>query len=271
MNVAEHLDQTYAEVDGHKLKLDLYLPAGSEGRPLVMYIHGGGWRKGSRKRCPVKNWALPADYPVASISYRLSDQALFPAAIHDAKAAVRWLRAHAKEYGYDGDRIVAAGGSAGAHLALFLGVTNGMEEWEGEVGEHPDTSSDVQAVIDYWGPSDFPLRAKTNPRRALTTTGGSYIWLGGKDGRIDPEVERRASPVTWVSEGDPPLLIFQGDADPVVLPVQSERMAEGYREAGLDVTLHLIPGGKHGAWQASRPPWSDRTVEWLRERLGSKP
>lgn len=155
-------DVVFATVDGHELKLDLYLPKEVNDPPLVVFIHGGGWRNNSYKKC-LTPWLTEHNVAVASIGYRLTDKATFPAQIHDCKAAVRWLRAHASDYGYDASRIGVAGTSAGGHLALLLGVTNGKQELEGEVGGHLEQSSSVQAVVDYYGPSDFLLRSKNQP------------------------------------------------------------------------------------------------------------
>jgi len=120
-------DIPFAEVDGHRLALDLYLPDGKQGAPLVVFVHGGGWRRGSRNEMPLGGMA-PAGFAFASVDYRLSPVAPFPAQAHDIKAAIRFLRAKQGEYGYDTTRIAIAGTSAGAHLALLVGVTNGHKE-----------------------------------------------------------------------------------------------------------------------------------------------
>ena len=125
-------DIQFAEIDGHKLLLDLHMPDESR-PPLVVYIHGGGWKGGSRKSCHVKGLA-DHGFAVASISYRLTDQAIFPAQIHDCKGAIRWLRANADRLGYSVDRLVVTGSSAGGHLSALLGTSGGVRELEGEVG-----------------------------------------------------------------------------------------------------------------------------------------
>ena len=152
-----HKGLTYAEVDGKTLKLDLYIPKGVENPPLIVYIHGGGWRKGSRAAFQLPWLVTHPDgrFAVASIDYRLTDTAIFPAQIHDVKGALRWLRAHAAEYGYDAAKVGVAGTSAGGHLALLLGVTAEIPEMEGTVGGNTDKSSRVDAIANYFGPSDF--------------------------------------------------------------------------------------------------------------------
>ena len=261
--VAVTRDVVFAEVDETKLKLDLYVPKVDSKPPLVVWVHGGGWRGGSKSSVPLKG-LNEHGYAIASISYRFSKQAIFPAQIHDCKAAIRFLRANAEEYGYDASWIAVGGSSAGGQLALLLGTSGGVEELEGTVGGNLNQSSTVQAVVDYFGPSDFVLRGKTQPERAYTTKSGSFAMLGGvKHGKIDPKLEIAASPVTHVDADDPPLLIFHGDKDQVVLIDQAHRMAEVYREHGLDVTLHVEPGGGHGTKGYFTPPLMKKLVDFL--------
>lgn len=250
-DVIEHLDLVYAEAGGESLELDLHLPkrdAASKGqlRPLVVWIHGGGWRAGSRKP-PRLRQLIDDGIAIASVSYRFTDKAVFPAQIHDCKAALRWLRANAAKYDLDPQRIAVAGSSAGGHLALLLGVSAGVGPLEGELGDHVGTSTEICAIVDYFGPSDFVLRGKTQPERAYTAKSGSLALLGGNaDRRPDPQMEHDASPVFYVDQDDPPLLIFQGDGDETVLMDQSERMRDVYLEHKLPVELVVLPGAGHG-------------------------
>jgi hypothetical protein len=138
--VAVHADLGVAEVDGHKLQLDLFVPAGMKKPPLVVYIHGGSWLRGNRKQPPVQ-WLTEEGFALASISYRFSDRAIVPAQIHDVKAAIRWLRAHQDKYVYGASRIGVCGTSAGGHLAVLLGASGGVKELEGNVGENLQQSS----------------------------------------------------------------------------------------------------------------------------------
>src|SRR5262249_6673062 len=147
------------EVDGQKLQLDLFVPTGDKKPPLVVYIHGGSWLRGSRKKPPV-HWLTEEGFALASISYRFSDRAVFPAQIHDVKAAVRWLRANQDKYGYDASRIGVCGTSAGGHLAVLLSTSGGVKELEGTIGGNLQQSSRVQAVVDWYGPADFILRSR---------------------------------------------------------------------------------------------------------------
>jgi acetyl esterase/lipase len=178
--VAESLtierDLVFATVDGHELTLDLYVPSAQLPAPLVIWIHGGGWRAGSKAKVPIQD-ITNQGYALASISYRFTDKAIFPAQIHNCKAAVRWLRSHAKKFGYNADWTAVGGSSAGGHLALLLGVASDVGELEGTVGDELAQSSAVQAVLNFYGPSDFVLRGRTQPKRAYTERSGSLRYL----------------------------------------------------------------------------------------------
>ncbi len=235
----------YAHIGGKRLLLDLYLPKDNDKPlPVVVWIHGGGWRAGDKERCP----ALPLagkGFAVASINYRLTDVACFPAQIHDCKGAIRWLRAHAKEYKLDPERIGVWGSSAGGHLVALLGTSGGVKELEGDVGGNTGFSSRVQAVCDLCGPAtfreeDLPEGAdEGNVPQALTKLLGGPL-------EENRDKARAASPVTHITKDDPPFLIVHGDADPVVPVRQSRILAEALKKAGVDVTLRIIPGAGHG-------------------------
>jgi acetyl esterase/lipase len=236
-------DVVFAEPDGHKLQLDLLVPKSAAKPPLVVYIHGGGWQQSSRKEFPFA-WLAEHGFAVASIDYRLTHQAIYPAQIHDCKGAVRWLRAHADKYGYDASRIVVMGSSAGAHLSVLLGTTAGKPELEGTIGGNSDRSSKVDAVVDYYGATDFILRAKTQPDK--TNEPGSIVYklLDGPPGENEA-LAKLASGAWQVTPDDAPLLIFQGDADKTVLPDQSQRLYDAAKAADLDVAIHYVPKAAH--------------------------
>lgn len=245
--VQVHRDLEFASVDGQSLKLDLYLPTNRDKQPpLVVWIHGGGWRGGSKNKVPIGQ-LVDRGYALASIQYRFTDKAIFPAQIHDCKGAVRWLRAKADDYDYDADWIAVAGSSAGGHLALLMGTSGGVAELEGNVGGNLGQSSTVQAVVDFYGPSDFVLRGKTQPERAYTEKSGSYALLGGvREGKVDPQLERVASPAHHVDDTDPPLLVFHGVDDQTVLLDQSERIVAAYQQVGLQAKMITINNAGHG-------------------------
>ena len=237
-------DVIYAEVDGNKLPLRLFIPTDVKNPPLVVYIHGGSWRAGSYKNCELAS-LTEQGFAVASFEYRFTNVAIFPAQIHDCKGAVRWLRANAGKYGYDASRIGVTGTSAGGHLAVLLGTSADVADLEGTVGGNLDQSSRVAAVVDYFGPTDFVLRAKTHPERANAKGSSTFGLLGG------PAIEKteqakRASGVTYVSADDPPLLIIHGDQDKTVYLDQSESIRKAYETARLDVAMIVVPGGGHG-------------------------
>ncbi|MEP3482346.1 MAG: alpha/beta hydrolase [Fuerstiella sp.] len=260
-------DLTYATVGDRKLQLDLHVPKSTTPPQLIVWIHGGGWRQGSRNK-PRIQFVTDHGFALASISYRFTPDFTFPDQIHDCKAAIRWLRANAQNYGYDASKIGVAGSSAGGHLALLLGTSGDVAELEGDLGKHIDQSSKVQAVVDYFGPSDFPLRETTNPERALTTKSGSFALLDGvRTGMVNQTKAKAASPVTWVSNDDPPLLIIHGKQDDVVLPVQATRMNAVYKKANRDVTLMLHPKAKHGSKSLFADEFKSAVIDFFSRNL----
>ncbi len=243
-------DLPYGKPDSKAQVLDLYLPDKTDGpAPVIVYVHGGGWEGGSKDN-PMARGMTARGYAVASVEYRFSQEAVFPAQLHDCKAAVRWLRAHAKEYNLDGGRIGTWGDSAGGHLVALLGTSGGVKELEGDVGGNLDQSSRVQAVADWFGPTDFAATSdwlRTDPPPQLNkdqqyAVGVMSKLLGGplRDERKQAAV---ASPITYVSKDAPPFLILHGDKDPLVAVSQSTTFAEALKKAGVDVTLKIYPGG----------------------------
>lgn len=209
--------------------------------PAVVVIHGGGWAAGDRGGLHdviVGNLAKRG-FVAASISYRFAPKDPFPAQVEDVKCAVRYLRAHADEYGIDKDQIGAIGFSAGAHLSMMLGVMDEKDGHEGE-GGWPDELSKVQAVVAFFGPTD--LSAEDIPDRAVPILDK---FLGGKRADL-PEQVRLASPVTYVDGNDAPTLIFQGTKDPLVPATQAWIMANKMTEAGMPGRVELLIGAGHG-------------------------
>ncbi len=242
---ATHEGVVFAEVDHHELLLDLYLPANRKSPPLLLWVHGGAWRSGSRANPPLA-FLIEQGYAVASVDYRLSPVARFPAQIHDLKAAVRFLRARQSEYGYESRRVAVLGSSAGGHLAALVGMTNGHKELEGTVGMHPDQSSDVQAIVDYYGPTNFlTILKQSTPHGLSVRQPALQLLLGGQpDDRSD--LARLASPVFHVDRADPPLLMLHGDQDPQVPINQSHELQGAYKQHALPVQLEVVHGGAHG-------------------------
>src|SRR3989442_7306640 len=183
-------------------------------------------------------------YAVASISYRLSQEAKFPAQIYDCKAAVRWLRANARQYSLDPERIAAWGGSAGGHLVALLGTAGGVKELEGNLGD-PGYSSRVMAVVAFFGPTDFFHLSATSTNKKGNAPGAVEGLIGGPL-EANRERVRQANPITFVSKDDPPFLILHGDQDDLVPPAQSVMLYEALKGAGVDAAYHVIKGRGHG-------------------------
>lgn len=235
-------DIVYAEAEGRKLLLDLYMPVNANPY-LIVWIHGGAWHSGSKASPP--DSFVKSGYAFASVDYRLSVEAKFPAQIYDIKAAIRYLRANASKYGYRADKIVIAGSSAGAHLAVLTGVTNNDKELEGNVGTYTATSSNVQAILDYYGPTNFTTILQQSTPHGISVRGPAMALLLGKTVDNAQDMARKASPVFQIDSGDPPLLIFHGDQDIQVPINQSHELAGTYKSQNLRVQMEVVYGAGH--------------------------
>jgi len=266
------------------LELDLWLPPEKpepEPVPAVVFLHGGGWRAGSRRLAgPAFAGAGPnpfeqvaqAGIAVASADYRLSGEARWPAQLHDVKAAVRWLRARAGELGLDGERIAAWGESAGGHLAALLGLTAGDPALEGSLGV-TGPSSRVAAVVAWYAPSDLlAMAADTGGQPGDPGTREAGL-LGAPPSEV-PDLAAQASPLVHVSPAAPPFLLLHGAADRAVPCAQSQRLRDALAEAGAGVELALYPAAGHmWAGAPGAAPWALRQTiaalsRWL---LGQVP
>jgi acetyl esterase/lipase len=238
-------DIEYASVDGRSLKLDLHLPKSAVRSPLIVWVHGGAWRSGSKTSVPL-NAVVARGYAIASVDYRLSTEARFPAQIHDIKAAIRFLRAHGSEWSVPSERMVIAGESAGAHLAALVGVSNGHAELEGSVGNDRGQSSNVQGIISFFGGSNLTtILAQSTPHGLSVRVPALDLLLGGQP-KDFPEAARLASPVFHVDSSDPPLLLFHGDQDPQMPINQSHELCGAYEKLGLPVQFVVVHGAVHG-------------------------
>lgn len=228
------------------LLLDIVRPDDDGGtvRPLVIWVHGGGWAGGSRDDPPGQE-LLDRGFATASISYRFSDEAVFPAQIHDVKAAIRFLRANAERFGITPDRIGIWGHSAGGHLASLAGMTGALAELEGDGGS-PGVSSAVQAVVPLSGPADFSGTRTDDPVFFGNDIAAQRML--DKPTLADEAFPQRAalaSPVRHAHAGAPPFLVVHGDADPVVTPGESRRLTEAIIAAGGEATLLEASGIDH--------------------------
>ncbi len=247
-------DITYATVGDRKLPLDLYLPANADKPlPLVIWIHGGGWRGGTKENPGRALPLLERGYAVASVEYRLSGEAIFPAAIEDCKAAVSFLRLNAAKYNLDPDRFGVWGSSAGGHLVALLGTTNDVKDFDThEVCKKAPAT--VQAVCDWFGPTEF-LRMNDFPGRIDHDDPESpeSRFIGGSI-QQNKEKAAKANPITYASKSDPPVLIMHGEVDQAVPYNQSELLHAALQKAGVESTLYKVEKGDHGFRGATDSP-----------------
>jgi acetyl esterase/lipase len=259
-----HRDMAYVQGGDDQQKLDLYLPEKSDAPlPVIVWIHGGAWFAGDKAGGPAIRY-VGRGYAVASINYRLSQQAKFPAQIEDCKSAVRWLRAHAKEYNLNPTRVAAWGDSAGGHLVALLGTSGDVKQFD--VGDNLDQLSRVQAVVDWYGPTDF------------TKMGGMHDAPDGPEAQLigGPVQQNKdkaavANPITYVSKDDPPFLIMHGDKDVVVPFNQSELLLDALKSAGVEASLHPVPGAGHAAPQFDNSDNRKIVEEFLDAHLKPQP
>jgi acetyl esterase/lipase len=241
-------DLVYKRVDSMELRLDLYSPRKiSAPLPVIIWIHGGSWYRGRKERCPAVRM-VDEGYAVASIDYRLTEVAPFPAQIEDCKAAVRWLRANASKYNLDPNRIGVCGFSAGGHLAALLGTSGGVRELEGG-GDNLNVSSRVQAVLVVSGPVDFVRLyhdALTTPTETTPKVLAAIKALMGGSIEEHEATAIAASPLNYISRDDPPFLIIHGEQDATVPVIQCHLLADALKRAGVETTLDIASGRGHG-------------------------
>lgn len=267
----EFTDVVYAKIGDRALHIDIAVPEdGTKNlHPVVVWIHGGGWKTGTYKM-NMARWLTDYGYVVASVEYRLSGEAKFPAQIADCRAAIRFLREKSKQYGINPDRIGVWGGSAGGHLAALLGTSANVRELD---NSHPPskTSARVQAVCVFYGPSDLTVPLAENP--AKKKPGPVVELLGGKPAE-KPGLARLASPVFFVTPDDPPFLIVHGEQDPLVPISQAEKLYEALKKAGVEVTFIRVKNAGHGFAKAGiEPNWADimKSVREFFDRHLKKP
>ncbi len=265
-------DVAYVENGHERQKLDLYVPEKSGApMPLIIWIHGGGWAAGSKDGCPpLRGGFIERGYAVASIGYRLSGHAAFPAQIEDCKAAIRWLRAHAKEHNLDPRRFGVWGSSAGGHLVALVGTSSDVKPFD--VGANLDQSSRVQAVCDYYGPTDFNVFTTTPGYESHAAEGSPESRLLGGKVADNKDKAARVNPITYASGDDPPFLIVHGDKDPTVPINQSQLLFDALKKSGVSARFHTIHGAGHGGPGFSGRNIDDMVAAFFDERLknGSK-
>lgn len=260
-------DIPYAVVDGRTLGLDLYMPETTERPPLLVWIHGGRWLHGTKET--INTLPLVEEgFAIASVDFRQSGDAPFPAQIHDIKAAIRFLRANSATYGYDPERIGIHGRSSGGHLTALVGVTNGVEVLEGDVGSHLDVSSDVQVAVSYFGASNLTTIMAQSTRFGASVRGPALErLLGGPLGSISG-IAKLASPVSHVDASDPPLLLLHGDQDPQMPINQAHELHGVYEAHGLPVQFEVVHGAKHGTPEFFDAKRTAVVAAFLKEHFG---
>ena len=261
--VAVHKGIEYAKHDGIALKLDLYLPQEIKGDvPVIVYVHGGGWKNGSKESGKRGAWMIPHGFAIASIDYRLTDVGQWPDQINDCYAAVRWVRKNAKKYGLNGERIGCWGTSAGAHLAALMGTRTftGRER----------VSSRVQATADWFGPAELlsmPPNNVGNGRTEEDVANSNGALLLGSTVKDVPKLAKDASALDNVSGDDSPFLIMHGTADPGVPISQSEKLHTALIDVGVPCTFIQLKGAKHGGPEFSSPESNKIFLDFFTEHL----
>lgn len=277
-DITVYKDIVYTVADGHKLKLDIAVPKYLKApAPAIVDIPGGAWRVINKS---VEDALFYAGYGFigVSITHRTSDIAVFPAAVHDCKTAIRWLRAHAKEYSINPDKIGVTGFSSGGHLAALLGTSGGDPFLEGK-GDYPDYSSRVQAVVDHFGPTDFLKMNDTELADRIdhfAEDSPESLFLGGRL-REKVELARLANPIMYVDPEDPPVLIGHGEKDGMVIINQSELLYAALKKAGVPSKFVRVKNADHMyrpyKWDAEVSPTIDEmnrlTIEWFQKWLGT--
>ena len=273
--VAVTIDLSYADSDNPRQKLDLFLPkkrTTDELLPVLAYIHGGAFKGGNKRggHRHLFKYVAGGDFAGVSLAYRLSGEAIWPAQIHDCKAGIRWIRANAEKYGLDPNRILVWGHSAGGHLSSMLGTTGDVKELEGTVGPNLGKSSRVQAVCNYFGPSDFlQMDAHRLPKGLIHDTPDSpESLLMGAPIQSIPDFVATANPITYATADDPIFLSIHGRVDPLVPAHQSEILHEALKNVGVDSSLYLVEDGRHGGFKDPAVPRLER--EFMGSFLHSK-
>lgn len=265
-DIESQIDLPYADTDNPRQKLDLYLPKvrkSDKPLPVIVFIHGGGWKAGDKSSGlgSIARFVQSGDYAGISVGYRLTDEAQWPAQIHDCKAALRWIKANAKVHGLDASKIGVWGTSAGGHLASFLGTSGDVKELEGTLGKHLDQNSQVTCVVNFFGPENF-VTMVTQPSTIDRTQGKDYpeaLLLGGSVQEREATA-KEASPVTHVSKGDAAFFTAHGTKDPLVPFAQAQEIHAALQKAGVPSLLQEMTNGGHGF---KSPVLDDRVKQFL--------
>jgi gluconolactonase len=253
--VTPNLDVVYAQYGTRKLLADVFVPDGDGPLPAVVVVHGGGWLKGDKTKFRALALQLAArGFVTAAIEYRLGGEARFPAAIHDCNAAVRFLRANARRFHVDPDRIGAVGGSAGGHLVGLMATGSDDPALQGD-GGYPDRSSRLQAAIVMAGPMQIATGSVAERSLSDPEASNSVRWIGGNVNE-NPDGYHLADAYEHITADDPPLLFMSGELDH---PERNQPSRDRLTEVGVETGLNVYPDGKHGCW--NQLPWFDTMVD----------
>jgi acetyl esterase/lipase len=273
-SVEAMLDLAYAGTDNPRQRLDLYLPknrGAARKLPVLVYVHGGAWQAGDKTqgRGQVMRFVENGTCAGVSVGYRLSQEARWPAQIHDCKAAVRWIKAHAGEHKLDAERIVVWGASAGGHLVAMLGTSAGVPEMDGKLGPDTDKDARVAGVIDFFGPTDFSKMNAQRPPGGMDhdSANSPESKLLGAPVQSAPDKVKSADPCTYTDAGDPPFLIVHGDKDPLVPHGQSELLQAALKKAGVTHEFYTVNDAGHGGFHDPGVP--NRVEGFLRARFSN--
>jgi acetyl esterase/lipase len=257
-NVIAEDNIVYKSVEGHKLRLDLFYPKDGNKYPAVLLIHGGGWSSGDKSHLvPMAQKLALKGYVAASLEYRLSPEAKYPAAIYDIKDAIKWLRANAEKYKIDTNKIAALGCSAGGHLAALAGTTNGLTKFEDKNGDSKH-SSNVQAIVDMDGVLDFTDPHESGKDKDPLKPSAGKRWLGYSY-KENPEIWVEVSPLTYVGKNTPPIAFINSS-----LPRfrgGHEETREILKKYNIYYEVHTIPDTPHPFWLFH--PWFEKAFQYV--------
>ncbi|SDF47824.1 alpha/beta hydrolase [Sporomusa acidovorans] len=264
--------------DNVAMGMDVLKPERNEKMPAIVFVTGGGFINANKDNCIQQRMDMAnAGYVVASITYRVAPTATFPQPLEDVKAAIRYLRAHADKFNINPKKIGIMGGSAGGYLSAMAGTTNGTKQFD--KGEYLNQSSDVQAVVDFYGLSDLTRvgadysekvqEAHKSPgaTEALWVNGSPVF--GGKDGGIlvDSEKAKAANPITYISDKTAPFLLMHGDKDTVVSPSQTELLHQALIAHGIEATRYIVKGAQHGGVYWNQPEVMQKVIDFFDKHL----
>lgn len=258
-NISSEYGIVYQSYGERQLRLDIFYPSDSTKLyPAVLMIHGGGWKSGDRSLLiPMAKRLAAEGFVTATIEYRLSQEAGYPAAVFDIKAAIKWLRANSKKYLIDTNKITVLGTSAGGHLAALVGVTNGIKNFE-QLTDNPNFSSDVQAIVDIDGILDFTDPAESGKDTNLAEPSVGKLWFGYTY-EDNPSIWIEASPLTYVNEKTPPMEFINSSF--VRFHAGRDEAIEVLNKYEIYYEVHTLPDSPHSFWLFH--PWFEPTCEYV--------